>query len=404
MADEERIADLLVKQLRHSLSTEEKEELEAWTNESEANRQYVENPMRRASIWSGVKAIAKKNDKAIIKKVNRLCGERMLETPVVHLTSWYVGRAAVVLLLAGAVTGAAVLLRQNPVKQVSRRVQPELKKIQDADRVRIILPDSTSIFLDAIPVGTEFEASGWWVSKTDSQHIVYSRPSQARVKDISYHTLTTPYGQSFYVSLPDTSQIQLNAATSIKYSIIRAGVTKGKREVSLEGEAYFTVAKNKRLPFVVNTPKVRVTVLSTDFDILDYPDRHKLQVAVVKGAVKVSDGKTTLKLRPGEAVKIDSSFTGMRRMDKYDTDEVLAWRSKFFDFTDLNVRQSMEALAHWYGKQIVIMPGVDTVSPGLLSAGLIRKGWELNKLLNNLGKAHRLHLYSEGNKIVVRPL
>lgn len=404
MADEERIADLLVKQLRHSLSTEEKEELEAWTRESGANRQYVEDPMRRARIWSGVKAIAKKDDKAIIKKINRHFGEQMLETPIVHFTSWYVGRAAVVLLLAAAITGAYILHHHSQMKQLSHRVQPELKEIQDTDRIRMILSDSTTIFLDTIPVGTEFEASGWWVSKTDSQHIAYSRPSQAKGKDISYHTLTTPYGQSFYVSLPDSSQIQLNAATFMRYSIMRAGVKKGKREVSLEGEAYFTVAKNKQLPFVVKTPKVTVTVLSTDFDVLDYPDRGELRVALVKGAVKVSDGKTTLKLRPGEAVRIDSSLTGMRKIDKYDTDKELAWRSKFFDFTDLNIKQSMEALGHWYGKQIFIMPGVDTVSPGLLSAGLIRKGWDLNKLLNNLGKAHHLRLYSEGNKIVVYPM
>ena len=53
---------------------------------------------------------------------------------------------------------------------------------------------------------------------------------------------------------------------------------------------------------------------------------------------------------------------------------------------------------------VVIHDGVDTVSPGLISAGLIRKGWALDKLLPNLGKGHHIYLHQEGKKIVAEPM
>jgi len=214
------------------------------------------------------------------------------------------------------------------------------------------------------------------------------------------------------VSIPNTRQVKFTSAINgepyaLFVSIPFIPPPPGGYPVYyvLDGEAYFAVAKNRRLPFEVSTHKARITVLSTIFDVRDYKNSSEFQAAVVKGSINVSDGKKTVKLRAGEAARIDTFSAGLHKIDKYDTARGLAWRSNFFDFTDLNVRQSMQALAGWYGKDsIVILSGVDTVSPGLISAGLIRKGWDLNKLLPNLGKRHHIHLHSEGKRIIAKPL
>ncbi len=400
MADEERIAELICRQLRNRLSIEEKEELEAWTNASDVNRGFMENHMHLDSILSAMEAVLKRNDRAIIKKFNKLCPEISLETPVVRLTNWYAGRIAIVLLVAGLFAGGIFFFRHKQGGQICDKTYAVYKGSQDANRARIILQSGITISLDKILPGGSFEEKGWRITKIDSERISYSRAGP-KDGDVCYHILTTSHGQGFHVLLPDGSEIQLNTATSIRYAVMGAAVAKGKREVHLEGEAYFSVAKNSRLPFEVLSHNARVTVLSTDFEVKDYGS--DFLATVVKGAIKVSDGNTSLKVKEGQAVRIDSSFAGIRKIKNYDATMELAWRSNFFDLTDLNIRKSMEVLAKWYGKEeVVIMPGVDTVSPGLLGGGLIRKGWELNKLLDLLGEGHHLHLYSEGKKIIVQ--
>ena len=404
MVDEERIAELIHKKLRSRLTMAEKEELEAWTQASDVNRKFMANDMEPDNILSEMKIVLQQNDKAIVRKLNFLCPEISLEMPlVIHLAGWYVGRAAVLILTAGLITGGILFFRHKQVQSVIAKAPPVREALQEEDRPRMTLQNGTTIFLDKVPLGGGFDADGWRISRIDSESFVYSKTSLSANKE-AYHILTT-YGQSLHIFLPDRSEIQLSTATSIRYAVINADAAKGKREVQLDGEAYFAVAKNRRLPFEVSTHKARITVLSTIFDVRDYKNSSEFQAAVVKGSINVSDGKKTVKLRAGEAARIDTFSAGLHKIDKYDTARGLAWRSNFFDFTDLNVRQSMQALAGWYGKDsIVILSGVDTVSPGLISAGLIRKGWDLNKLLPNLGKRHHIHLHSEGKRIIAKPL
>jgi ferric-dicitrate binding protein FerR (iron transport regulator) len=260
--------------------------------------------------------------------------------------------------------------------------------------------------MDKMPTGSNIEGKGWRMIKVDSQHIAYLDYPSAKGMgaDVCYHLLSTPYGQGFYVSFPDKSEIQLGAGTSIKYAVRSAGVTKGERAVMLNGEAYFTVAKNKDAPFIVSTQKAKVTVLSTAFGVHDYPGESEYLATVVRGAIDVNDGKTRVHVKAGEAAKMDNLSAGMHKVSKYDTTKGLAWRSKFFDFSDLTLRQSLTEIGKWYGKyEIVIQPGVDTVNTRVLGVGLIRKGGQLDKLLKHLGEAHNLHLRPEDNKIIAGP-
>lgn len=91
-----------------------------------------------------------------------------------------------------------------------------------------------------------------------------------------------PLGSRTRVSLPDGSEVWINAGTRLSYS---QGFGVENRDVLLSGEGYFEVTKNEKLPFVVTSGDIRVSVLGTQFNFRDYPQDREVTVALYEGKV-----------------------------------------------------------------------------------------------------------------------
>jgi transmembrane sensor len=105
-----------------------------------------------------------------------------------------------------------------------------------------------------------------------------------------------------YLLLPDSTQVWLNAASSLEYP---QQFDKNKREVFLSGEAYFDVKHADKLPFIIHTGKVSTMVLGTAFNIKAYPGRENIIVSVSRGKVKVQyDNIDVATLTQGQQVKV----------------------------------------------------------------------------------------------------
>jgi ferric-dicitrate binding protein FerR (iron transport regulator) len=100
-----------------------------------------------------------------------------------------------------------------------------------------------------------------------------------------YNTMSTPKGRQFQVTLPDGTKVWLNAASSLRYPTVFTGA---ERKVTVTGEAYFEVAHNERMPFVVNVnDKEEVTVLGTHFNVNAYDNEKAIHTTLLQGSVKV---------------------------------------------------------------------------------------------------------------------
>ncbi|WP_242203581.1 FecR family protein [Aestuariivivens insulae] len=119
----------------------------------------------------------------------------------------------------------------------------------------------------------------------NGNQLAYSDATESET--LKYNTLTVPYGKRFEVMLSDGTKVNLNAGTSLKYPV---KFIKGKdRQVFLDGEAYFTVAKDKAHPFIVNANNVNVRVLGTQFNMSSYPEDNAISTVLVEGSVSVYD-------------------------------------------------------------------------------------------------------------------
>lgn len=101
----------------------------------------------------------------------------------------------------------------------------------------------------------------------------------------AYNTLLVPYGRRSKVQLEDGTVVQLNAGSRLVYP---SSFDKNKREVFLEGEAFFEVAPNAGAPFFVYTSNMETEVLGTSFNISAYKDDTRKSIVLVTGSVQLN--------------------------------------------------------------------------------------------------------------------
>lgn len=126
---------------------------------------------------------------------------------------------------------------------------------------------------------------------------------------IAGNTISTKPGSKSKIELPDGTQVWLNADSKLEY---KGDFSCKKREVSLSGEAYFDVVKDKSRPFIIHTRTVQIKVLGTAFNVRSYPADKTTETALIRGSVEVTlnaqpDKKVILK--PNEKVLIGDAAT-----------------------------------------------------------------------------------------------
>jgi ferric-dicitrate binding protein FerR (iron transport regulator) len=108
--------------------------------------------------------------------------------------------------------------------------------------------------------------------------------SSERAGTVAMQTLYVPAGQRLNLTLADGSVVCLNSRTKLTYP---AGFDGNERHVTLEGEAWFDVAKDVRRPFIVSSGNIDVKVLGTSFNIYSYPEETISRVSLAKGSLQV---------------------------------------------------------------------------------------------------------------------
>ncbi|SHJ81189.1 FecR family protein [Tangfeifania diversioriginum] len=180
-------------------------------------------------------------------------------------------------------------------------------------------------------------------------------PVEMAQNEITWQKIQSPMGMRSQVVLPDGSNLWLNAGSEVKYSI---PFTRENREVELAGEAFFDVAKNEQLPFVVVAGDTEVEVLGTQFNVNAYPQTEQIQVALKEGKVKFrfagDEGKMKFcELNPNDFMefsKTDKTFARKNtNIEKY-----IAWHQNVMILDDTPMTELAGMLERWYGVEVVI--------------------------------------------------
>jgi transmembrane sensor len=208
-------------------------------------------------------------------------------------------------------------------------------------------------------------------------------------------TAITPRGGTYQVVLPDGTKVWLNADSKISFPVQFSG---GIRKILLSGEGYFEVAKNKRMPFVVQTDKQTVTVLGTHFNINAYRDESNTRTTLLEGSVRVSrdDGAGDVMLKPNQqAVSTAGSQT---KIIPADIEAAMAWKNGDFVFGGEDFKATMRKIARWYDVEIVYDAGLNE---NIELEGWISRSSKLSEVLRKIEAAGNIQFKIEGRRVLV---
>lgn len=161
--------------------------------------------------------------------------------------------------------------------------------------------------------------------------------------------VSVAYGDKKHLVLPDSSEIWLNAGSSLKYPKSFAGK---ERLVYLDGEAYFTVKKNSTKPFIVKASQVSVKVLGTRFNMKAYPDDERITTTLASGKVEVNTPSQNPKiLKPNEQLSYNkkTSHITITTIPASDTD---SWVTGKLIFTNASLAEIQQTLERRYNVAI----------------------------------------------------
>lgn len=209
--------------------------------------------------------------------------------------------------------------------------------------------------------GHSLELSDAHIGIVVNQNIVYNDGTELAIGqhaiEHAQFTLSTPKGGQYQVTLADGTKVWLNAATILRYP---QKFMNNQRTVELEGEAYFEVAKNERVPFIVRTKNESVRVLGTHFNISTYRDEATSTVSLLEGSVTVSlPNKIAQILKPGQ-----QSIVRADRIDiqPVNTNEAIAWKNGEFMFNSESLVSAMNKIARWYDIEIIVEPQLKDIA------------------------------------------
>ncbi|MBA4057892.1 MAG: hypothetical protein C0490_24460, partial [Marivirga sp.] len=173
------------------------------------------------------------------------------------------------------------------------------------------------------------------------------------------------------IVLPDSSTVTLNKNTTLKYP---AKFSSNKREVILEGEAFFEIKKDSSRPFIVHTGELTTKVLGTSFNIQTLPGT--ITVAVSTGKVMVTEGNSNKVLLPEEKVTYSVKNKTLIK-ERADLESVLAWNSQELIFHDTPLSDVAILLENKY--HLTITFEKETLKKCLITGKF--KNHSLNKIL-----------------------
>jgi len=263
------------------------------------------------------------------------------------------------------------------------------------NKATLTLSDGTTIVLDSMQNGSLTEQGNTKIVKLNTGQLAYNTDNK-KPGEILYNTISTPKGGQYQVVLSDSTNVWLNAASSLHFPASFAGK---ERTVELTGEGYFEVAKNRSMPFHVKVNGMDVLVTGTHFNVMAYTNEENIKTTLLEGKVKVTPVNGTQQdLEPGRQA-IMSNKSHDIKMTSADIDQVMAWKNGNFHFRETNIREVMRQAERWYNVDVEYRTNRSDQD----YTGVIPRMQNASALLQTLELTGTVHFQIEGKKIIVLP-
>lgn len=160
-------------------------------------------------------------------------------------------------------------------------------------------------------------------------------------------------GERVSVTLPDGTHVRLNSESVLSY---QQDFGLNGRNVSLTGEGYFEVVKNKEKSFVVNTEFLDILVMGTKFNVYTYATADSVEMALVEGNVQVTainPPHQSFNVKPNEKIVYNKKMGDMRIEASFNLVET-AWISNELVFRSVSLKEVFNRVSRKYGVTFIV--------------------------------------------------
>ncbi len=208
----------------------------------------------------------------------------------------------------------------------------------------------------------------------------------------TYSSISCAHGDKSMIYLPDSSKVWLNAGSTLKFN---NNFKKGEREVFLDGEAYFSVTKDKRNPFRVNSGDINVEVFGTEFNLKAYPDEPKISTTLVEGSVKITGAASSTFISPGQKLTYDKQTKRMALFELADTSPETEWKDGRLVFRNESLEGLEKKLERWFDVDIML---ADEMVRNRRYTGILERE-SILEVMSYFSRARSVGYKIEGNNV-----
>lgn len=329
---DEQTEQRIIDRLNGQISEEDAVLLDRWLQESDAHRAAFEELQR---VHRRLMVLKEDFAPDVAGGLARIKSHRQKR---ISLRRW-MSYAAVGLLLVGL--GVAWWTEQQQGESVSGAREYACLEVPVKKQAYLVLSDGKHVFIPSEVKDSVLVREEQVTVRIDTGRMLHYQHRKTGAE--AMQKLVVPNGGEYRLMLEDGSVVWLNSSSELEFP---AGFGPRERRVRLKGEGYFKVQRDTLRPFRVETEKMTVKVLGTEFNLAAYADETGAAATLVKGAVEVcSPSGASVCLQPGQQLLSDGE---RMRVQQADVAAVVSWLEGKFRFEETALSEIMRQVGRWY--------------------------------------------------------
>ena len=296
--------------------------LNQWIDEDEKHREYLQEYLK---LHYKHKIVAVNDNLNMDAAWDELISKKKSKKRI-QLWSKVAGIAAMFIIVLGTLH---MMFNQNSDNGLGERAEEE-------DNIILSLSNGEQYILEE-------------KNQTISKHISFNREEnelnyKASELEVITNSLYVPKGKTLKITLSDSTEVYINSDTKLTYPSHFAA---DKREVILEGEAFFDVKNNSRQSFHVITEEMKINVLGTSFNVNCYKDEDFVSTTLCEGKVALDYKGKTINLLPDQQLILDVN-NNEHTLKKVNSEKYTAWINGRYHFQNTSLKKICNQLSRLY--------------------------------------------------------
>ena len=195
--------------------------------------------------------------------------------------------------------------------------------------------------------------SHWILGSSNDSPLIAENESAGQSAVLEY---VAPVDSPMHIVLVDGTEITLNQNSRLT---LGAGYNVTERNVTLDGEAYFDVAKSEKR-FAVTAGDKRYIVHGTSFNILSFNEDKYSIVTLHTGKLEAEIDAQSYMLKPGEELRVDDNTKSISK-HVVQTENSISWMENRLTFSRLPLKFVARQIEHKYNVKINMHPDIEDI-------------------------------------------